>query len=120
MKRSTALTPFTALAALAAFGGLGLAHAHDYPTTERVEYVLECMKKNGGSQAYLYKCSCAIDAIAKQMSLDEYVESSAVARYQGMGGERSGVFRDPDSMKDAANRYRSVHAAARKECDVPR
>ncbi|HSD59561.1 MAG TPA: hypothetical protein VLC55_01755 [Burkholderiales bacterium] len=96
----------------------GAAHAHDYPTVDRVEYVVECMRANGGEYQYLYRCSCVIDAVAKEMSYDDYVESSAVARYQGMAGERMGVFRDADSAKDMAKKYRGVLAAAKKACDV--
>ena len=96
------------------------ADAHDYPTVDRVEYVLECMKNNGGSHEYLYKCACAIDTIAKALPYDDYLDASTVARYQGMPGERSGVFRDAEPMKAMANRYRALHVAAKKECVVPR
>lgn len=96
----------------------GAVSAHDYPTTDRVEFVLECMRNNGGDYQYLYKCSCAIDAIAKDMAYDNYVESAAIVRYQGMGGERAGVFRDPEGMKDAAKRYRTVRADAFKQCGI--
>ena len=98
----------------------GGANAHDYTTVDRVEYVLECMRANGGEQQYLYKCACVIDTIAKEMTYDDYVESSSVARYQGMAGERMGVFRDPENMKDAAKRYRTLLAGAKKQCAVPK
>lgn len=94
----------------------GAAQAHDYPTTDRVEYVLECMRANGGEQQYIYKCSCVIDEIAKKLTYDEYVEGAMVLRYQGAAGERMSVFRDPDEMKDTVKRYRAVLGAARKEC----
>lgn len=95
-------------------------HAEAYPTVDRVEYVLECMKNNGGSHEYLYKCSCAIDAIAARLPYEDYVEASAVARYQTMGGERAGVFRDPEAMQVMAKRYRTLHAEAKKACEVRR
>src|SRR5689334_20934126 len=44
--------------------------AHDFPTSSRVEYVLECMQKHEGKYEYLYKCSCAIDHIAKDITYD--------------------------------------------------
>lgn len=96
----------------------GAASAHDYPTADRVEFVLECMRNNGGEYQYLYKCSCAIDAIAKGMPYDAYVESASIVRYQGMGGERSGVFRDPEEMKEEAKRYRALRADAFKQCGI--
>jgi len=116
MLRFIALTLRVAVCSLFA----GSVHAAPYPTVDRVEYVLECMKNNGGSHEYLYKCSCAIDAIAEQLPYEEYVESSTVARYQGMGGERAGVFRDPEPMKALAKRFRTVHEAAKQGCAVPR
>jgi hypothetical protein len=91
-----------------------------YPTADRVEYVLECMKNNGGSYAFLYKCSCAIDAVAARLPYEDYIEASAVARYQTMGGERAGLFRDPEPMKRLAKRYREINDAAKQACDVPR
>ena len=100
--------------------GAGAAQADGYPTIDRVEYVLECMRNNGGSYAYLYKCACAIDAIAARIPYDDYVASSAVARYQTMGGERAGVFRDPEPMKAMAKDFRGVQREANKACDVPR
>lgn len=109
-----------ALTLLAVTGSHATPPSAPYPTADRVEYVLECMKNNGGSHEYLYKCSCAIDGIAARMPYDDYVESSAVARYQTMGGERAGVFRDPEAMQAMAKRYRELHAAAKKACDVPR
>lgn len=108
-----------ALALLLAPASHAVASA-PYPTVDRVEYVLECMKNNGGSHEYLYKCSCAIDAIAARLPYEDYVESSAVARYQTMGGERAGVFRDPATMQAMAKRYRTVHTEAKKACDVGR
>lgn len=92
--------------------------ANDFPTTERVEYVLECMNSNGGKQEYLYQCACAIDRIAEQLKHDEYVEISAAQRYQGLGGERGAVFRDPPDVKKAAKKYKSIQDAAQQACFV--
>src|SRR6266705_4758362 len=91
-----------------------------YPTVDRVEYVLECMQKNGGKQEFLYKCACVIDEIAKQYAYDDFVEASTAARFQSLGGERGGVFRDPPQTRDAAKRYLQVRSDAMKRCDVPR
>lgn len=91
-----------------------------YPTSDRVEFVLECMKNNGGEYAYVYKCSCAIDEIAKRLTYEQFVDGGSSARYQGMGGERTGVFRDAPGAKDMAKRYREAVSTARKTCDVPR
>jgi hypothetical protein len=106
--------------ALSALLGLpASAWAHDYPTVQRVEYVLECMRANGGKQEYLYKCSCAIDRIAQQLSYDDYVELSTALRNQTLSGPRGAEFRDPDSVKDMAKKYQSIQQAASKACFVP-
>jgi hypothetical protein len=94
------------------------AHAHDFPTTDRVEYVLECMVDHQSKQEYLYKCSCAIDQIAQQMPYDEYVESSTALRYQTLGGERGAEFRDARAGKAMAVKYKALQDKARKACYV--
>jgi hypothetical protein len=93
-------------------------YANDFPTTDRVEYVLECMSKHPGKQEYLYKCSCEIDKIAASIKYDEYVEMSTALRYRDMGGERGAMFRDPDNVKNAAKKYSSIQVNARKACGV--
>jgi hypothetical protein len=94
------------------------ASANDYPTVDRVQYVLECMKNHQGKYEYIYKCSCAIDAIAKSMPYDTYVEAASISRYSGMGGERMGVFRDSDEMRALAKKWKSVEAEANKACFI--
>jgi hypothetical protein len=95
------------------------AQAHDFPTSGRVEYVLECMQKHEGKYEYLYKCSCVIDHIARQMPYDEYLTMSTALRNQTMSGERGAVFRDPVPVKDMANKYRTLQAGASKACYMP-
>ena len=109
-----------ALALSAAGAPAQAADMHDYPTVERVEYVLECMQRNAGKQEFLYKCACVIDEIAKQYTYDDFVEASTAARFQSLGGERGGVFRDPPKTRDTAKRYMQVHGEAMMRCDVPR
>ena len=94
------------------------AAADCYPTVDRVQFVLECMKNHEGKYEYLYKCSCAIDAIAKQMPYDTFVEAANIARYSGMGGERMGVFRDSDEMRALAKKWKAVEAEANQACFI--
>ena len=96
------------------------AAAHEYPTTGRVEFVLECMQRNAGKQEFLYRCACVIDAIAQKYSYDDFIEASTAARYQTLGGDRGGLFRDPPETRDSAKRYMQVQAEAMKRCEVPR
>jgi len=110
-----------ALAAVSSAAGAAppAAHAHDYPTSGRVEYVLECMQKHDGKYEYLYKCSCVIDHIAKSMRYDEYVTMSTALRNQTLAGERGALFRDPVPVKEMASKYRALQASAAKACYVP-
>lgn len=112
-----------AIGTLLGLAGMGLSTAawsNDIPTTDRVEFVLECMNRNGGEQMYIYKCSCYIDEIAKTYKYDDYVEASTAARYRSAPGEGAGIFRDPDNIKAMTKKYDQVTAAARKTCSVPR
>jgi hypothetical protein len=95
-----------------------VAGADEFPTSGRVEYVLECMQKHDGKYEYLYKCSCAIDHIAGQMRYDDYVAMSTALRGQTMGGERGAEFRDPPAVKALARTYQGVQTAANKACFV--
>jgi hypothetical protein len=96
-----------------------LAHANDFPTTDRVEYVLECMMNHPGKQEYLYKCSCTIDQIAQEVGYSEYVEISTALRHQSLRGEGGAIFRDPESVRAMANKYKALQAKAQKVCYVP-
>ena len=97
-----------------------IAHGHDYPTVDRVEFVLECMQRNAGRQEFLYKCSCVIDELAQKYSYDDFVEAATAARYQTLGGERGGAFRDPPQTREIAKRYLQARSEAMKHCEVPR
>ena len=94
-------------------------HANDFPTSSRVEYVLECMQKHESKGEYLYKCSCVIDHIAKAMKHEEYPAMSTSLRNQSMAGERGAVFRDPPPVKEMAVKYKAIQAEANKACYVP-
>jgi hypothetical protein len=96
------------------------AVANDFPTTARVEYVLECMKDHKQDYEYFYKCSCAVDEIAKQVSYDEFNELSTATRYRRLGGERGAVFRDPEMVERMADKYKATEAKAYGICFITR
>lgn len=95
-----------------------LARADDFPTSGRVEYVLECMQKHDGKYEYLYKCSCVVDRIAKVLPYDDFVAMSVALRNQSLSGERGGLFRDAATSKDMAGRLREIESGANKACAV--
>ena len=94
------------------------APRNDYPTSARVEYVQECVAKNGGNLADLYKCSCAIDRMADRLTYDDFVEAQTFAHYSTLGGEGGGIFRDPDRAKEKAKLFRTIEADAYRACGL--
>ena len=109
---------------LLAAGVLGLcaalsAHAHDYPTADRVIYVQECMRQHPGPHfEMLNKCSCAIDTIARTLSYDQYVTMTTAVNANSIGGERGAYIRDVDSLQQQIREFRKLQDQALKGCFV--
>lgn len=95
-----------------------LASANDFPTTARVEYVLECMKSHAGKYEYMYKCACAIDEMAKEIKFDEFAELATASRNKSLGGERGAEFRDPANVKDMVKKYAVIESKAGDACFI--
>jgi hypothetical protein len=94
-----------------------LAHANDFPTQARVEFVLECMHSSKEPpQESMYKCSCAIDRIASKVKYAEWVDLSTVANGITIAGERGGVMRDMKDGRKIAASYRELQSEAKKSC----
>lgn len=108
--------------ALAAVGGLlqaAPAAAYDYPTAERVNYVMACMRDNPGPHyEMINKCSCAIDALARDVSLDDFVAMSTATNANSIGGERGSYIRDSEELQAQIRKFRDLQAAARKGCFI--
>ncbi|MGH8718319.1 MAG: hypothetical protein ACREV0_05160 [Burkholderiales bacterium] len=92
------------------------AAANDFPTADRVEYVLECLQSFPEKYEYIHKCSCAIDYIASKVKYDEYVEIATAGRGQTMMGERGAEFRDPDNVRGGAKKLKALQTEADKAC----
>jgi hypothetical protein len=98
----------------------GLAHANDFPTRARVEFVLDCMQHSGvPQQEAMYKCSCAADAIAEQVDYRTWVDLSTVANAITMAGERGGEVRDMKDGRKLVASYKDLRAKAMKACFLP-
>ena len=96
-----------------------IAGAYDYPTVDRVEYVHACMRDNPGPvQEMTYKCSCVIDAIAKELNYEEYVDASTAANAYSIAGEMGEAIRDTDVLKKLAMHFRELQSKAKKSCFV--
>ena len=92
--------------------------AHNYPTQARVEYVNDCVARNGGKLSQVYQCSCVIDDIANTLPYDDFVEVSTFARYATLPGEGGGIFRDSDQAKARAKQFRELEKNAYSACGL--
>ena len=91
--------------------------ANDFPTADRVEFVLECMRDHTGGQfELLNKCSCAIDRLAEQYKYDDFVEAQTMSKAVTIAGERGSTLRDNEDAQKAARRYRASVVDAGRAC----
>lgn len=92
---------------------------NDFPTRERVDYVLECVAKHGGlTYINQYACGCKIDKIAEQLSFEDYEAARTFGQMQKTPGEQGAAFRDPKQSKDLRSKLKEADAAAEKACFV--
>ena len=93
------------------------AHANDFPTRARVEFVLDCMRSSKAQpQESMYKCSCAIDDIAAKVDYATWVDLSTIANATTIAGERGGVMRDIKDGRKIIVSFRELQAGAKKHC----
>jgi hypothetical protein len=93
---------------------------NEYPTRDRVEYVLNCVAQHGGlTYVTQYACGCKIDKIAEKMTFAEF-EAAKTFTYlsKGQTGDAGAVFRDPAQSKDLRKRIKEAEASAEKSCFV--
>ena len=94
-----------------------MAQANDFPTRTRVEFVLNCMRESKApQQESMYKCSCAIDAIAEKVDYNTWVELATIANGTTIAGERGGVMRDLKDGRKLIASYRELQERAKKGC----
>jgi CRISPR/Cas system CMR-associated protein Cmr3 (group 5 of RAMP superfamily) len=93
--------------------------ANDFPTQARVEFVLTCMRESKApQQESMYKCSCAIDAIADKVSYSSWVDLATIANGTTIAGERGGVMRDIKDGRKMIASYRELQENAKKRCFI--
>jgi len=97
------------------------ARRNDFPTVERVLFVEACVRDHPdrARTEMLYKCSCAIDRIAAELSYAEYVDASTVFAAGQVAGERGTHIRESSAGEQLAGRYRQARANARSACMLP-
>lgn len=87
-----------------------------YPTVTRAEYVLACLASNGDSRDNMFRCACAIDYIASEISLTEYDQVETILRMRDVPGERTGMFRDVPWINQTLNKSDAVERKASTAC----
>lgn len=95
------------------------ASAHDYPTADRVVYVQACMRDHPGPHyEMLNKCSCALDAIARDVPFEDFVEMNTATNANSIGGERGSYIRDVETLQKDIRKYRQLQLQAKKGCFI--
>jgi hypothetical protein len=90
-----------------------------YPTPERVVFVQACLRDHpGGYYEMLNKCSCAIDAIARELSFEDYTSMSTATNANSIGGERGSYIRDAEGLQGDIRKFRQLTAKAKKGCFI--
>ena len=97
------------------------AQANDFPTLERVQFVESCIRDHPdrSRQEMIYKCSCAVDAIADEVTYAEYVDLATGFAAGQAAGERGAAIRESTQGRDLASRYRAIQGRAFKACLIP-
>lgn len=106
-------------AATMPFAALAADRVNDFPTVDRVLYVQECMRAHPGPHYEMVnKCSCALDALAREVSFDEYVTMSTATNANSIGGERGNTIRDTELLQAQIKRYRELQSRAKSGCFI--
>ena len=92
---------------------------NDFPTQDRVEYVLECIAKNGGLNfATQHACTCMVDKIAEKMAYKEYIEARTFTFLRSTPGEKGALFRDPKHANKLREQLKEAEKYADENCFV--
>jgi hypothetical protein len=96
---------------------------NDYPTRDRVEYVLNCIAQKDGNLSKMnyvtqYACGCKIDKIAEKMSFADFEAAKTFGYLSKQAGDAGGVFRDPSQAKDLKTRMKEAEEYAQHSCFV--
>jgi len=95
------------------------ARVNDFPTRDRVEYVLNCVAQHGGlTYITQYACGCKIDKIAEKMSFAEFEAAKTFTYLRSTPGDAGGIFRDPKQAKDLRKVLKDAESYAERQCFV--
>lgn len=92
---------------------------NQYPTRDRVDYVLNCVAKHGGlNYVNQYACGCKIDKIAEKLSFKDYEEAVTFGFMSKTAGENGSAFRDPKQSKALKKIIQAAEDDAEQSCFV--
>ena len=92
---------------------------NNFPTQERVDYVLSCIAKKGGlTYISQYGCGCKIDKIAEKMTFEQYDKARTYGFMRSTAGEAGGVFRDPKESNQLKKLMQEAEDYAERMCFV--
>lgn len=95
------------------------ARDNDFTTLERVLYVQECLRMHPGPNFEMVnKCVCAVDRLAAEVSMDDYISMATANNANSIGGERGNAIRDAESLQDEIKRYRALQTKVKKACFI--
>ena len=95
------------------------ASAFEYPTSERVNYVEQCMQENPGPHYEMVsKCSCALDFMAQTTPYDDFVSMETATNASTIGGEKGNAIRDAEDLQKEVRTFRTLQATAKKNCFI--
>jgi hypothetical protein len=98
-------------------GAPSVVAANDFPTRDRVEYVLHCLQEMGrNSMDDLQTCSCRLDSVASGMSFESYGWAVTYDRNKRMTGEKGSVFRDNKAGKRLSKHLVAANETAKGQC----
>ena len=94
-------------------------YINQYPTRDRVDYVLNCIAKHGGlTYISQYACGCKIDKIAEKLTFEEFEAATTFGYMRKTPGENGSAFRDPKQSKSLKKRLQEAETYAEKMCFV--
>jgi hypothetical protein len=111
--------------ALAVSGWSGALHGeaqhapkYDYPTAARADFVIGCLMDHEFKHEFLQSCACRIDAIADQLSYEDYEKASTILGVQRNGGmgRANDLFRDTPVAHAEMAKFHHAQDAAEKSC----
>jgi hypothetical protein len=91
---------------------------NDYPTAARADFVIGCLMEHQFKHEALGLCACKIDAIADEMTYDEYDQADTILGVQRNGGmgRANELFRDTPIAHQIMAKFHHAQGDADKVC----